>query len=149
MKAVFLDIDGVLNFAASPRVDRRCLFWEKHIVRRTGAVLVLSSSWRETILYPTCCDTADIEWVDQLMNHSGLPFIGITPDIDEVHRELEIQKWLDAASEPIESFVILDDLEFEFPKLFPQNFIQTSGFLKRGLTWRQAVNAIKILNQNR
>ena len=78
--------------------------------------------------------------------HSGLPFVGITPDIDWAHRELEIQKWLETAVEPIESFVILDDLEFDFPRMFPKNFVQTSGFLKRGLTWSQAVKTIKILN---
>ena len=148
MRVIFLDIDGVLNFDTSPRIDRRRLFLVKYIVRRTGAVLVLSSSWRDAVLYPQCLEPADAAFVDHLMYHSGLPFVGVTPDIDWAHRELEIQKWLEMADESIEAFVIIDDLEFDFPRVFPKNFVQTSGFLKRGLTWSQAVKAIKILNHS-
>ena len=117
-------------------------------MRRTSVALVLSSSWRDAALYPQCLEPEDVAFVNHLMYHSGLPFVGATPDIDWAHRELEIQKWLEMADESIEAFVIIDDLEFDFPRVFPKNFVQTSGFLKRGLTWGQAVKAIKILNHS-
>lgn len=147
MKVIFLDIDGVLNFYKSKRLDARCLYLLKYIIRRTGASLVLSSSWKVSVLYPQCCAAQDNRFVDCLMNHSGLKFTGVTPDISESHREIEIQQWMRTASDKIESFVIIDDLEFGFRQIFPNNFVQTSGFLKRGLTLRQALRAIKILNR--
>src|SRR5690348_10404441 len=53
MKVIFLDIDGVLNSASTPNprkfpyiVDDRLLARFKELVRRTGATVVLSSTWR-------------------------------------------------------------------------------------------------------
>ncbi len=146
MKIIFLDIDGVLNFYKSKKIDTRCLFYLKRIVKKTNAYIVLSSSWKESVLYPQCCSEFDNQVLDDLMNRSGLPFIGVTPDIDPRRREVEIQEWLKTAPEPVESFVIIDDLKFGFPVTFHDNFVQTSGFLKWGLTYRQASKAIKILN---
>lgn len=37
MRVIFLDIDGVLNFDTSPRIDQRCLFLVRYIVRKTSA----------------------------------------------------------------------------------------------------------------
>jgi histidinol phosphatase-like enzyme len=53
MKVIFLDIDGVLNcdHTANPRkfpyvVDKKLLARFKKLLSRTGAKVVLSSSWR-------------------------------------------------------------------------------------------------------
>jgi hypothetical protein len=53
MKVIFLDIDGVLNSDSTPNprqfpyiVDDRLLARFKDLVRRTGAKVVLSSTWR-------------------------------------------------------------------------------------------------------
>ena len=53
MKAIFLDIDGVLNSDATPNprkfpyiVDQRLLARFKQLVDATGAMVVLSSTWR-------------------------------------------------------------------------------------------------------
>ena len=53
MKIIFLDIDGVLNCDKTPNprkfpyiVDRKLLARLKKLLERTGAKVVLSSSWR-------------------------------------------------------------------------------------------------------
>jgi HAD domain in Swiss Army Knife RNA repair proteins len=53
MKVIFLDIDGVLNCKKTPNprrlpyiVDRRLLSRFKRLIDRTGAKVVLSSTWR-------------------------------------------------------------------------------------------------------
>lgn len=149
IKVIFLDIDGGLDHYKATYIDNRCLNLVKYIVHRTGAKLVLSSSWKEVVLYPQCCNEIDREFINHLLVHSGLPFIGTTPDIDEERRELEILQWLNNTHHEVESFVILDDLTFGFLEVFPNQFVQTSGFLKNGLTFRQARKAIKILNNSK
>jgi hypothetical protein len=74
MKVIFLDVDGVLNCkkTANPRklpyvVDRRLLARFKRLLDRTGAKVVLSSTWRY--------DPAGLFSA----KHWGIPFIGITP----------------------------------------------------------------------
>ena len=53
MKVIFLDIDGVLNSASTPNprsfpyiVDDSPLGRFRELVRKTGATVVLSSTWR-------------------------------------------------------------------------------------------------------
>jgi len=118
----------------------------KYIVCRTNALLVLSSSWKESVLYPQLCSADDNRLTDRFMNCSGLKFVGVAPDLDEQHREIEIQQWLQTTPNTVDAFVILDDQKYGFSKAFPHNFVQTSGVLKRGLTLRQARKAIEILN---
>lgn len=146
MKIVFMDIDGVLNFHNSARLAESCMAVARHIADETGAKFVLTSSWRDSVLFPEHWHDSDKRFIDTLMNHMGLPFIGVTPYIDEDLREVEIQEWLDSTSEEIESFVIIDDLDFGFPENFPDNFVKTSGFSARGLTEENAEKAIRILN---
>ena len=46
MKVIFLDIDGVLNYNGSSFLSEDKIILLRNILRRTGAKLVLSSSWR-------------------------------------------------------------------------------------------------------
>jgi hypothetical protein len=76
MKVVFLDIDGVLNCSKTnnPRklpyvIDPKLLKRLKRLLRRTGAKVVLSSTWRY--------DPAGLFSA----KHQGIPFIGFTPDM--------------------------------------------------------------------
>jgi hypothetical protein len=53
MKVLFLDIDGVLNCSKTPNprklpyvIDKKLLARLERLVERTGAKVVLSSSWR-------------------------------------------------------------------------------------------------------
>ena len=45
MKVIFLDIDGVLNSDSTPN-PRKFPYIVEELVRRTGATVVLSSTWR-------------------------------------------------------------------------------------------------------
>ena len=145
MKVIFLDIDGVLNYHNSAWIDERCLGLVRRIAFETGALAVLSSDWRESILYPERCSEFDNRRVNHLIQDSGLVFAGVTPDLHTDQRELEVAAWLKTAPEPVESFVILDDLDFGFPQMFPDHFVKTSGFSKSGLTGPQAAKVIQIL----
>jgi len=123
MKIIFLDFDGVLNsdafFKANDNrylpetLDLAAVARVNTIVARTGAKVVVSSTWR--LGYS----------LDQLKDilgrhHLSGEVIGVTPviqDVDEdrvivvrkAPRGLEIQRWLDTQPEPPEAFVILDD----------------------------------------
>lgn len=122
MKVIFLDYDGVLNIIDPPRhiskhkgIDGVLVMAEEELVRRlnlivdrTGAELVLSSSWRHLK-----------EW-EKCMRLSGIfkKFIGTTPrhvdhkkfgvGHDSLVRGHNIQEWLDEHPE-VEDYVILDD----------------------------------------
>ena len=53
MKIIFLDIDGVLNQtgnAASLPFDPNCVMYLNHVIKETGAHIVISSAWRYQIL---------------------------------------------------------------------------------------------------
>ena len=95
MKVLFLDIDGVLNCpkTRNPRhfpyvVDRRLLARLQKLLNRTGAKVVLSSTWR---LDPVGLFAA---------KHCGVPFIGVCPDKPKSPRRKEILSWLSIIQRP-------------------------------------------------
>lgn len=114
---VFLDIDGVLNSAEFHRERHRRLGRLGHfdpaaverlnrLTDNTGAVLVISSSWRQY----------GEDYCRELLRQVGVKakVIGVTPILDDgstimrsVPRGQEIQAWLD--EHPTEAYVILDD----------------------------------------
>lgn len=120
MKVVFLDFDGVLNSQAyianvcrKPRGsegfpdDGEMLC--KSMVRRaqricdaTGAVIVLSTSWRIADKFEQLVD-----WLRE--RDLSAPVIGKTPQSGAGYRGSDIDEWLRSTTEPVESFVILDD----------------------------------------
>ncbi|HYG66320.1 MAG TPA: HAD domain-containing protein [Anaeromyxobacteraceae bacterium] len=136
MKVVFLDIDGVLNserfFAeAQParwgigHIDPGAVGRVQELARRTGAKIVISSAWRHA--YPV----ADLRVI---LRVAGLeaPIVGATPDLDDGGAEgrvraAEITAWLEGnalraehgRAEPVEAYVVLDDLE-DFGPLEPR-----------------------------
>ena len=103
MKIIFLDIDGVLNSDKTPNprkfpyvVDERLLARLKKLLERTGAKVVLSSTWR--------CDPVGL----LAAKHWGIPFIDICPDRPKSPRYKEMKAWL--ASRPkVKRFAVLDD----------------------------------------
>lgn len=125
MKVIFLDYDGVLNRidikndhftpqvtinGVSTQADQELVYRLNVLVDRTGAELVLSSSWR---MYP--------DW-RKCMGHSGIvkEFYGKTPVLS-LNRGGEIQLWLDEHPS-VEKYAIIDDnsdmLEFQLPNFF-------------------------------
>jgi methionine--tRNA ligase beta chain len=120
MKAIFLDIDGVLNVDYKDRDQFGHIFRDEYvqnlaeIVQKTGAKLVISSTWKDK----------GIERMLNLWKERNLPgeIIDITPDCvevceatnivyyDQVKRGHEIKLWLDRHPE-VTTYVILDDIQ--------------------------------------
>ena len=115
MKVIFLDIDGVLNCRTSTKRYNGCLFVDDdklallaELIDKTGAKIVLSSTWRFGLLHPDSALASDVIALQKEMYKFGLRIYSHTPRFPEKQRGDEIQAWLEASSN-IESFVILDD----------------------------------------
>lgn len=161
MKIIFLDIDGVLNndhtkerFEHLVFVSDEKILLLKELVDKTGAKIVLSSTWRrgweckDRIQMPTPSDLADIRLFDALVNklkEYGIELMSYTEDF--ATRGAEIDKWLsDWQGEPIEAYVILDDMSSTELQPHSHNLIQT-GFWD-GLLPKHVKKAVEILNGN-
>lgn len=139
MKILFLDVDGVLNNAASA-AEGIDLIAEKvllvaRICEETGASIVISSTWRK--LY-------SLDVLSEMLRRVGLrstPVIDVTPEFHNGHRGEEIQHWLDEHPD-VTDFVIIDDDSDMLDKQKPF-FVQTRW--EMGLTTRCAKKAIAIL----
>jgi hypothetical protein len=103
MKVIFLDIDGVLNSDSTPNprkfpyiVDDRLLARFRELVSRTGATVVLSSTWR-------------VDPVGRLAaEFYKVPFDDICPDVPNAPRCEEMQSWLRQHPE-VTRYAVLDD----------------------------------------
>lgn len=155
MKIIFLDIDGVLNrIGVRARTQTRWggyIGMEPELVERfndicqkTGAVVVLSSAWRN----------AD-DWL-ATMKANGLTceFIDRTPNLNSGNsstgRGLEVKAWLDKftitdlllpENEQVEKYCCIDDDSDFLPY---QNLFKTN--YEDGLTAEQAKLIIEFLN---
>jgi hypothetical protein len=116
LKVVFLDFDGVLVTLESLQKGRRRPAFARHSVNAlntitdaTGAVIVVTSSWRGSSVYPMA----------ELLRDRGVraPVVGVTPRLERKKpggsiiiadtRAAEIQDWL--SRHIVEHFIILDD----------------------------------------
>jgi len=142
-KIIFLDIDGVMNSVNTrppdPRglvdfLDPRNVSVLNAIVQATGAVVVVSSSWRLSMSFAALqASFAAAGCVAEL--------IDVTPEIDGRRRVLEVVAWLERQAEPPAQFVVLDD-EFDMPA-FPQRLVRTSK--QYGLSPRDLPAVLAIL----
>ena len=103
MKVIFLDIDGVLNCkeTRNPRkfpyiVDERLLERLLKLRERTGAEVVLSSTWRYD---PVGLLAA---------RHFKIPFTDVIPDLPGEPRHKEIMAWL-SAHDDVSRYAVIDD----------------------------------------
>jgi hypothetical protein len=149
MKAIFLDIDGVLNNLESLRFPRTkvncsrpsfsaahpsCIQALNRIIKFTDARIVVSSTWRGI----------GLEVLFEVFHQWGITgmTIGYTPLWDRsFERGDEIANWLSKHPE-VESFVILDDGD-DMGHL-KHRLVQTN--FEIGLTEADADRAIAILN---
>ncbi len=137
MKVLFLDFDGVLNNKAffegfkgrfvpdEDMIDPQAVGLLQDIIDKTGAKIVISSSWRKGF---------DLEELQAMLKNKGLvraEIIGKTPaKMSLYHRGGEIRMWLRDyvdKSDPIEGIVILDD-DSDMESLMPwlvQTFWET------------------------
>jgi hypothetical protein len=110
-KVIFLDIDGVLNCKKTPNprnlpyvVDKKLLTRLKKLLKKTGAKIVLSSTWR-------------IDPIGLLAaKHWGIPFIDCCPDMPKSPRCKEIRTWL-AKHPKVTRYAIIDDEDDELDDL--------------------------------
>ena len=130
MKAIFLDIDGVLNNSKhltelmnllgrkqyfsiinqiheTPFDYRSCTLLQE-LIKETGAEIILSSTWR--------LNNNSIEIIEQ---YAGIPIRDTTPVLDTIRGE-EIKQYLDNHSE-ITQYVILDDEFVDDPRFVSCN----------------------------
>ena len=114
MDALFLDIDGVLNSdeyidkvkklsieGIESEIDVNKIKLLKRVVEETGAVVVLTSSWRYT---------RKAQDLKDLLSRYEI-YVDSTPFINN-KRGLEIKKWLED-NPNVENYVILDDEIFD------------------------------------
>lgn len=147
-KVIFLDFDGVLNhrdFLAGvvldikrdeEMIDAECVARLNSIVERTGAVVVISSSWRYG---------RTIDRLQRILNAKG--FTGkvagaTTTGFICAPRRDEIQDAIDQIGDNLVSFVIIDD---DDEAEIPGHFVLTN--FKVGLTDKHAENASRILGE--
>jgi hypothetical protein len=114
VKLIFLDVDGVLCTEAVgfayPKLDPAAVGVLNGVLERTGARIVVSSTWR---------NPRSVTATRELLGGLGRVqpanrIIGCTPDLqdaDHLHlqRGHEIQAWLDRGAKPVEGIAIVDD----------------------------------------
>lgn len=161
MKIIFLDIDGVLNSLDWSEKQKYCERYSeinpekvkllKEIVERTGAEIVLSSTWRTLSNAPgSRNEHPQYAYLVDSLEEYDLKIISHTPYINN-NRPEEIRKWLDkhGGKERI-SFVSLDDdfrLEY-YEKYGIEDFLVHTCFYEMdgGLRREHVEKAVEILN---
>ncbi len=153
-KIIFLDIDGVLTVPSSKYcLDRERMKLLGEILDRTGAWIVVSSSWRAGTIKDTIFNLTNPD--DPAVGSNPFPYcdkiIGVTPVISwqpgyagmqrPPCRGEEIAAYL--RLHPCDSYVILDDEDDMQPS-------QSSRFIllvhEDGLTLEVVERAVEILN---
>ena len=153
MKALFCDVDGVLNNSEtrghSPGgytgVSDALIRNLKKIIDETGARIVLSSDWRLSKNDPV--HGKDYRYLERkLLYTARLKISGQTDDISWSRRGKEIRQYLDEHPE-ITAYVILDDNPFsDFKKYNLQDHLVLTDW-KEGLTEKDVERAVSILQQ--
>lgn len=162
MKVIFLDVDGVLNSEDDLMVYREkngiigCILYDavedrplkllKELVDKSGAKIVLSSTWRYG---HARMKDKDIfggrlykKIVDRLKDYD-MEIYDVTPILSGKKRGDEIRDWLQNSKDEIEYFVILDD-DVDMCEFAETNLVQTT--YKTGLTQEHVDKALEILH---
>lgn len=164
MKVIFLDIDGVLNGEYSKiykkedgDLDCKKAKLIKELVRKTGAKIVLSSSWKHR-----WDNTLRKKKLLKFFAENSLKLYDITPTFDGDDYEIiyagkavyerdfvrgrEITQYL--LTHDIESYVIFDDI-IDLGKEHKDNLIVTKFYYGNGISKKDIKKALKILNSNK
>ena len=182
MKVIFLDIDGVLNgynfwnlslfklVSPFPKirdfVRRNYDIFGVHeskvkrlakITKATGAVIVISSSWRGGWFTKYEEKSDRHKRLEDLFKKYNIKVIDITPKYFNGKRCDEILSWLSKHEEKVERFIVIDDESFDLQCFVDKELIKTSdvkdgdyirGHWKEntGLRRKHVKQAIKVLN---
>ena len=171
-KVIFLDVDGVLNSSRTLYEDISLeddlILNLKEIVNKTGAKIILSSSWRLSTdaiatlmdgldkfglaISGMTCDGVDLDWLEKYEFDTTKKYLDTKFDYDEnrqikiTHdRGAEIFKWL--YDHDVGTYVILDDEIEDIKPYFNEAVIVKTSY-KTGLTKEDVKKAIQILNKN-
>lgn len=143
MKIIFLDIDGVLNYYGMPDnrlylIDRRAVETLNLLIEKTGAKIVISSTWRLL---------NSLAMIKSLLIEKGFKgeIVGKTPSINTNGRIRgdEIQAWLEEHPD-VKEYVILDDDSDMGP--LKGRLVKVDG--KFGLLTDDVTKAIEILQKD-
>lgn len=148
-KIIFLDVDGVLNSdrwidehpetAVTELIDPAAAAKVNTIIAKTGAQIVISSSWRIQFLN----EPNGFEKLKEFFAKFGITnIVGMTPRIYREPRCQEIAAWLMANE--VAAFVIIDD---DGRAQFMNKLVKTTFI--RGLQDYHVEEAIAILNEKR
>ena len=167
MRIIFLDVDGELTYRAykneeTANIDPEKVELLKEICDRTGAKVVISSSWRGT------ADSTPYLYhvLRNILDQYGIDVLGDTPyieadteseseirtleDLDSCKmkhgtgRAAEIESWLN--DHEVDNFVILDDEDWDWTEYgFEKNWIQPTWFENGGLKREHVEAAVRIL----
>lgn len=164
MKVVFLDIDGVLNSLSyyekinaekldilNNPIDERSVYCLKQIIDRTGAKIVLSSSWRGGWnKNPDLCDFQG-KIINEILKKFNMEIYDCTESLnfnDGTARSREIRKWLCECQYKISGFVIIDDGNFSWEKFGLSTKWVRTNFKENGLQKHHIEEAVNILEKN-
>jgi len=182
-KVIFLDIDGVLNgynfwnmlgwrlatflhmgtwYRCNTR-DPFGIHTEKvrrlaHIINKTGAKVVLSSSWKAGFTEPFERRSQRQQMLSFLLFDYGIEIFDVTPNDIYGRRVHEIKRWLDNHKNEVSNYIILDDERLYLEDCFGDKLISTSSvprgkiimgcwYENTGLKRKHVKRAIKKLNE--
>ena len=154
MKLIFLDVDGVLNTNTTTKlleccqelkfVDTRKVLRLRELVERTGAKIVLSSTWRFGALPNAFFLEREAlrELVAEFRRLRCPLWFDVTPYLPHAKRWQEINAWL--ITHDVEDFIILDDVGEEL-KPFADKLVLTNP--NKGFTKERMEFAIQMLGE--
>lgn len=152
MKIIFLDIDGVLNSVRYDRIrtinqgniDETRMPMLKKLVEKTGALIVLSSSWRKHWEKDVDkCDDVGRELINTFSKYDLLIYDKTVCTVNNDRAE-EIRVWL-ANNDSIEAFVIIDDIAFGWGSDLQDHLIKTNSRIGFGLEEKHIQMAVQLL----
>ena len=152
MKVIFLDFDGVLNntgYRNSAKdyyedfIDESRIPLLKYIVDSTGAVIVLTTTWRHYWSEDETDTSLATSKINAIFNKYGLKIHSKTGSFHE-QRDYEIRMFL--CCNDVDNYVIVDDVDFGWSEINRGKFVKTDDS-KLGLDECSAAEAIRILNQ--
>ena len=153
-KVIFLDIDGVLNSRKYDQqrktikdgnIDETRLVLLSQLVKDTGAVIVLSSTWRKGWDKQSSLCSPSALYINETLAKYGIGVYDKTPVISATNRDVEIKAWLEAHKDEVGEFVILDDILFGWGDLSP-HLVRTDYYVGYGLEESHVEKAEKILS---
>ena len=159
MNVLFLDVDGVLNSysfynSLSPEekrtipIDNSCLARVKRIVDASGALIVLTSSWRGGWDPDPARMELEGRILTDLFDKHGLSIYSKTPDTYPGNRAMEIIQWMKDQAKKIHKYVILDDVDYNWSDYHMARHWVPTDYYQGGLTDTETEKAIELFGKS-